>query len=274
MYYFCKFVAMRPLIFILTLTLLSACTEYATVIKKGTLDQKYAMAIEKYKKKDYVRALPLLEELLTAYRGKEKAEEIYFYYCYCYYSLGQFELASFHFKNYTENYFKSKHSEECSYMYVHCLYRDALPYYLEQISTEKAIAEMQLFLDQFPATIYRDLCNEQIAELRKTLQKKSYETAMLFYKIEDYRAASISFKNTIKDFPDIENKDEIEFMIVKAAYMYAKYSVDDKKEERYSAVFVEFKEFANNHGVANKYYKMAEELNTKATKELTKQKQK
>ena len=55
MYYFCKFVAMRPFIFIMTLTLLSACTEYATVIKKGTLDQKYAMAMEKYKKKDYVR---------------------------------------------------------------------------------------------------------------------------------------------------------------------------------------------------------------------------
>lgn len=274
MYYFCKFVAMRFLLVILTITLLSSCTEYSKVIKKGTLDQKYDMAMEKYKKKDYVRALPLLEELLTAYRGKEKAEEIYFYYCYCYYGLGQFELASFHFKNYTENYYKSKHSEECSYMYVHCLYRDALPYYLEQVSTEKAISEMQLFLNLFPNTIYRDLCNEQMAELRKVLQRKSYENAMLFYKIEDFRAASISFKNTIKDFPDIENKDEIEYMIVKAAYMYAKYSVDDKKVERYQAVAAEFKEFSRNHGVSNKFYKLAEDLNSKATKELTKYNQK
>ncbi len=265
---------MRLLLFTLSFVLLSSCSEYATVVKKGTLDQKYDMAVAKYKKKDYVRALPLFEELLAAYRGKEKAEELYFYYCYCYFGLGQYELAAFHFKNFTENYFNSKHSEECAYMYAHCLYKDALPYYLEQVNTEKAIAEMQLFLNQYQTTIYRDLCNEQMSDLRKILQKKSFENAMLFYKIEDYRAATISFKNTIKDFPDVENKDEIEFLIVKATYMYARYSVDDKKEERYKSVFTEFKEFSNNHLPSNPYYKLAEELNTKAHKELTKHQQK
>ncbi|MES2616567.1 MAG: outer membrane protein assembly factor BamD [Bacteroidota bacterium] len=265
---------MRLFLIISMVTLLSACTEYSAVVKKGTLDQKYDMAVSKYKDKDYVRALPLFEELLAVYRGKEKAEEIYFYYSYCYYGLGQYELAAFHFKNFTENYYNSKHSEECAYMYVHCLYEDALPYYLDQTNTEKAISEMQIFLNQYPATIYRDLCNDQISELRKNLQKKSFENAMLFYKIEDFRAATISFKNTIKDFPDIDNKDEIEYMIIKASYMYAKYSVDDKKEERLKNVFTEFKEFSGNHPVTNKYYKLAEELNNKAKKDLEKHHQK
>lgn len=232
------------------------------------------MALERYKKKDYVRALPLFEELLAAYRGKEKAEEIYFYYAYCHYGLGQYELAAFHFKSFTENFYNSKHSEECSYMYVHCLYKDALPYYLDPSGTEKAIEEMQLFLNTYENTIYRVPCNEEIAELRYKLQKKSFQNALLFYHIEDYRAAVISFKNTLKDYPEVENKDEIEYLIVKSSYLYAKYSIDEKKEERYKAVFEEFNEFSSNYTEKNAYYKTAREYYLKAQKELEKHQQK
>jgi len=223
-----------------------------------------------YKKNDYVRALPLFEELLAVYRGKEKSEEIYFYYSYCYYGLGQFELAAYHFKNFTENYYNSKHMEECSYMYGHCLYKDALPYYLDQTATTKAIAEIQLFLNLYPNSTFKDKCNEHIDELRKKLKTKSFENAMLFYKIEDYNAAVVSFKNTLKDFPDMENKDQIEFLIVKASYFFAKHSVDEKKVERYQAVFTEYKEFTRNNKPDNKYFAEATEINTKATDELTK----
>lgn len=261
---------MRSLIFAILVLCSVSCSEYAHVTKKGTVEQKYDMAVKQFKAKDYVRALPLFEELLAYYRGKEKAEELYFYFSYCNYYLGQFELASFHFKTFTETYYNSKHSEECYYMYAHCLFKDALPYYLDQSSTQKAITEMQLFLNLYPATIYRELGNEQIEELRKNLKKKALETALLFFKIEDYRAASLSLKNTIKDFPDIENKDYIDFMVIKSNYLYAKYSIDDKKVERLNDVFKAYSEFTQKYQSNNKYYAEAKDLNDKASKELIK----
>ncbi len=263
---------MRALIYSILIILFTSCSEYAQVIKKGTVEQKYDMAVKQYKAKDYIRALPIFEELLAYFRGKEKAEELYFYYAYCYYGLGQFELASFHFKNFTETYFNSKHTEECYYMYAHCLYKDALPYYLEQTNTTKAIAEMQIFLNLFPNTIYRELGNEQIEALRKNLKKKAFETAMLFYKIEDYRAASLSFKNAIKDFPDIENKDYIDFMVIQSNYLYDKYSIDEKKEERLKAVFTEYAQFIKKYTATSKYSEQAKDLNNKAIKDLEKYK--
>jgi outer membrane protein assembly factor BamD len=93
---------------------------------------------------------------------------------------------------------------------------------------------------------------------------------MLFYKIEDYLAAIVSFKNAIKDFPDMDNKDEIEFLIVKCSYLYAKFSIDEKKEERLNIVFAEYSEYTRNNKPSNKWHDEATKLNKKAQEELTK----
>jgi outer membrane protein assembly factor BamD len=119
---------------------------------------------------------------------------------------------------------------------------------------------------------YKELANEQIEELRGRLKSKAYDNAMLFYKIEDYNAAMVSFKNALKDYPDMENKDQIEFLIVKSSYYFAKYSIDEKKPERYEAVFTEYKEFVRNNPVTNRYYPEATEINAKAMVELAKHK--
>jgi len=281
-------------IYSLLILLVSSCSEYSTVVKKGSNDEKYDLAKKLYLKKDYVRALPLFEDLLAVYRGKEKSEEIYYYYCYSYYGLGQYELAAFHFKNFTENYYNSKHIEECNFRYTNCLYKDALEYFLDQTSTVKAISEIQLYLNQYPNSksiyevldkdrtvggqtiafkdtiTFKDKCNDQIDELRGKLKTKAFENAMLFYKIEDYLAAIVSFKNAIKDFPDMDNKDEIEFLIVKCSYLYAKFSIDEKKEERLNIVFAEYSEYTRNNKPSNKWHDEATKLNKKAQEELTK----
>lgn len=260
----------RFILYSLIILVFGSCSEYAVVVKKGTMEEKYDLALKLYKKNDFVRAIPLFDDLLAYYRGKEKSEEIYFYYCYSHYGLGQYELAAYHFKSFTETFYNSKHMEECSYMYTKCLYKDAMPYYLDQSSTSTAIEETQLFLNKFPNTQYKEACNQQIEDLRKRLKKKAFEIAMLWYRIEDYNAAVVSFKNTLKDFPDMENKDEIEFMIVKASYYYAKYSIYEKKEERYLAVEQEYKEFARNNKPENQYYAAATAFNAKARAELEK----
>jgi len=250
--------------------LLVSCSEYSRVTKKGTNEEKYAMAKKMFNKKDYVRALPLLEDLLAIYRGKEESELIYYYYSTCYLQMGQYELAAYHFKNFTENYFNSDSMEVCSYKYVQCLYLDALPYFLDQTNTVKAISEIQLFLNLYPSSKYKDNCNSHVEELRGQLKKKAFENAMLFYKLEDYNAAIVSFKNALKEFPDMENKDQLEFLIVKSSYFYARYSIDEKKEERYKTVFAEYKEFARNNKPDNKWFEEATLYNEKAKEDLSK----
>jgi outer membrane protein assembly factor BamD len=251
---------------------LSSCSEYSKVLKDGTNEEKLALADKLYEKKDYIRAVTLYEDLLAVYRGKAESEDIYLKYAYCHYGLGQYELAAYHFKNFTENFYNSKHAEECAYRYVSCLYLDALPYELDQTNTVKAIAEIQLFLNQYPNSIYKDFCNDHMDELRKNLKTKSFQSAMLYFKREDYLAATVTFKNTIKDFPDIENKEEIEYMIVRSTYLFAKNSIEEKKEERFQQVFVEAKEYFKNNKAESAHYQAVVEIEAKAKVDLEKHK--
>lgn len=256
----------------LVLLVFSSCSEYNKVLKSGTNEEKMAMAEKMYEKKDYIRAVTLYEDLLAVYRGKAESENIYLKYAYCHYGLGQYELAAYHFKNFTENFYNSKHMEECSYRYVSCLYLDALPFELDQTNTLKAISELQLFLNQYPNSIYKDFCNEHMDDLRKSLKEKSFQSAMLYFKMENYLSATVTFKNTIKDFPDIDNKEEIEFMIVRSSYLYAKNSIEERKEERFQQVFVETKEYFKNNKPESKHYKDVVEIEAKAKLDLEKHK--
>ena len=58
------------------------------------LDYKYEKAIEFFDNEEYVKAFPLFDELLLLYRGTDKAEEIYYYYCQIEFQKGNYISAA------------------------------------------------------------------------------------------------------------------------------------------------------------------------------------
>ena len=72
-----------------------------------------------------------------------------------------------------------------------------------------------------------------LKELNDRLDKKAYESARLYYKMEDYKAARVAFKNILKD--DAENiyREDILYYIAKSSYKFAYLSVEAKQKERY-----------------------------------------
>ena len=70
---------------LLILLLFVSCSKYQKILKSTDLDFKFDKAVTYYEKDDYNRALPLFEELSTAFRGSAKAEQVNYYYAYCHY---------------------------------------------------------------------------------------------------------------------------------------------------------------------------------------------
>ena len=70
-------------------------------------------------------------------------------------------------------------------------------------------------------------------DLRAKLEVKSYNTALLYYKMGDYQAAITSFENLMDDYPDTDFKENILYSITKAYYTYAEKSIRSRKDERY-----------------------------------------
>lgn len=223
-------------------------------MKSNDLEEKYTAALAYYKKKDYYKAGQLFDELLIAFKADARFQEIYFYYAYSKYGNGETLLASYHFKNYYESFPTSEKAEEALYMHVYCDYLEAYPYFLDPTGTKMAMDNIQLFINIFPTSQYIPECNKYIDDLRGRLRKKSLESAKLYLKMMDYQGAMMAYNNTIKDYPELENKDQIEATLIRCQYLLATNSVDSKKEERLKQIPGMVRNFEKRYGRNNKYY--------------------
>src|ERR1017187_5838846 len=111
---------------------LTSCDNYSKMAKKASVEQKYQMAMAAFEKAEYYRALPLLEELITVYRGTANGEKVLYYYAYCNYNTNDFILAAYHFKSFVKQFPTSAKAEECAYMNAYCYYLTSPAYSLDQ----------------------------------------------------------------------------------------------------------------------------------------------
>ena len=250
--------------------LISSCSANNKISKSGTPDERYELAKTYYKKLEYNRALPIFQELLGVFRESNKTEEVYYYIAYCFYGMGEYEAAGSHFYNFTENFFNSKKTEEMFFMYCLSQFYASDPSYLDQSLTKRAIENFQLFLNLFPGSVYQDDANKRIDELRRKLKQKAFDNAMMYYKMEDYKAAIVSLTVCIETYPDIEEKEEIEFLIFKSAYKYAQLSIREKQVERFQEALEHWTEYYKENGTNGKHYKEAIDLKIEAEDMITK----
>jgi outer membrane protein assembly factor BamD len=223
------------LIFVIlfSFAILSSCSKHQKLLKSTDNEQKYQSAIAYYEKGDYYRALQLFEQLIPVFRGTAKAEDLYYYYAYAYYHEREWVMASYYFKRFTINFPTSDYTEEAAFMTAYCKYLDSPRFTLDQSVTREAIDEFQLFINRFPYGEKAQEATEYIEELRLKLQLKDYNIADLYFKMEDYQAAIVSYENLLEDYPDTAFKEDILFKIITAYYQYAQKSIREKQPERF-----------------------------------------
>src|SRR5690348_700788 len=82
----------------------TSCDRYNKLLKSTNYELKLSKAHEYYDKGYYIRSSQLFEELIPVVKGTDKAEEVYYYYTWSEYYLGDHILAQYHFKNYTRQF--------------------------------------------------------------------------------------------------------------------------------------------------------------------------
>src|ERR1051326_732350 len=237
---------------------LSSCSSYNKLLKSSDYNKKYEAAIKYYDNKEYSKALALLEELVSVYRGTNKAEKIMYYYAYATYSMGDYLLAGYHFENFVKTFPASDKTEECAFMYAYCYYLESPRYSLDQTDTKNAIKELQFFINKYPDSKRKEECNALITTLREKLEKKYYEISMQYYFLDDYKAAIVSFDNVLKDYPDTKYREEVMYLLVKTNYIYALKSTENKKAERLKATVDAYNKFLSYYPENSKYSREAE----------------
>ncbi len=214
---------------------LSSCkSKYDKLKASNDNAKKYQEAVKYYNKKDYTKALGLFEDLVTRYRGRAEAEDLFYYYAYTNYRLKDYTSARFHFKTFADTYPSSPRAEECRFIAAYCFYLDSPTYSLDQENTTKAIESLQLFINLYPKSDRVTEASKLIQNLRDKLEQKSYADSKLYLTIGDFQSAVIAFGNTLRDYPDTKYAEEIEFLTIQAQYEFAKISYERKQPERYT----------------------------------------
>ncbi|MCS6981157.1 MAG: outer membrane protein assembly factor BamD [Flavobacteriales bacterium] len=222
----------------------TGCSEYQKALKSPDYKLKRQVALKLYQKEDYKRALPLIEELLTITRGTSEAEKFYYYYARCHFGIKDYETAQYYFENFLGTFPTSGFAEDAAFMSAYSLYLLSPRYDLDASSTQKAIQELQYFINRYPKSNRITECNALIDELRGKLEKKYYRAAILYFNMEYYQAAIVALKNFLKDFPDSRYQEEAHFYVLKSAHLYAQKSVEQKKAERFEEVVKFYHTFA------------------------------
>jgi outer membrane protein assembly factor BamD len=230
--------------------------------------KKYQEGIRLYNTKNYSKALILFDDLIQRYRGRTEAEDLSYYFAYTNYQLHDYTTARYQFKTFADTYPNSPKAEECRYMAAYCFYLESPKYSLDQDNTRKAIESLQLFINLYPKSPRVAEASKLIDDLRDKLEKKSYENAKLYLNIGDYKSAVIAFSNSLRDYPDTKYAEEMEFLSIKAQYLYAENSLEVRQEERYAEAIAIYNEFVEKYP-NSKYNKEAQYLKKQAEQGIT-----
>lgn len=231
------------LFFIIILFCFSSCNSFQKLLKSDNVPLKYEKSKDYFNKKDYNKCLLLLETILPYYRSSKEGEKISYYYAYCEYAMGNFMSASFRFKDLYDTYPFGQYSEESLYLYAVSLYELSPPVDLDQSSSASAIEALQLFMTRYPSSKRVEESNKYMDELLLKLELRDYNTAKLYYKIQDYRAAVWALKKYIEKYPSSDKKNDVYFFILNSYYKLAINSIEEKKRERFNDVLSCYKDY-------------------------------
>ena len=252
---------------ILTFALATACSNYDKLLKGNDFTAQYDAAVKYYNEKSYTRAIQLFENLIMHYHGKENAEDISWYYAMCLLYEEDYYSAGYQFKSFFKRFPYSERAEEALYMSATCKYNESPDYYLDQKLTKEAINEYESFVDRYPNSIHIPEINSRLDELRGKLMQKDYEIAVGYYNTESYRAAVVALNQFLNNYPDSPHREEAMYYIVKAGYIYAINSREEKMKERLQQVVGNFDKFAVTFS-NSKYLAECQDIYTKCKAEL------
>ena len=233
--------------FLIVAFVVSACSKFRKFEKSEDWRVKYEGGLFYYNKKDYYRASVLFEQILPIVRGLPEGEKVQFYLAYCQFYDKLYLLASEQFKTFYETYGRSQMAEEARYMYAFSLYASSPSWNLDQSSSIDAMAAMQEYLNRYPNSKFRDKAIEVIMSTQEKLEKKGFENARQYYKMRQYKSATVALTNFQQNFPDSKYLEEAKYLVIDAEFKLAEISIPSKQRERYQSVIDHYMEFLDTY---------------------------
>jgi len=221
-----------------------ACSEYSKIVKGDNYKLKFETADRLYNESDFDRCIVLYEQIYQHSPRSGEGELAYYRLAKAYFETEDYYMAEYYFDSYLSKFPFGQKNEETMFMKALCSVRNSPSYYLDQGETEKAIVNVQNFLNRYPDSKLVDTCNSIIDDLRFKIERKDFEEIKLYSKTENYRAAVTSAEIFLSMYLQSIFLEEISYLLVMNSILLTQNSVESKKQERIEKTIERFRNFA------------------------------
>lgn len=224
---------------IVVAAVMSSCkSEFEVLLEGNDADAKYEAAFDMFNRGKYAKSAQMFESLSSLTSGTERDDTVKYYWGLSNYRYKDYYTAETNFTNFLMNFPRSPFAEDARFFRIDCLYRSTLRWELDQKPSQSAISSINEYIKEYPMSPYRVVCDNMLIDLNERLDKKAFENARLYYKMEDYKAATVALRNVLKDDSENQYREDVLYYIAMASYKYASMSIEAKQKERY-LVFVD-----------------------------------
>ena len=247
---------------LLALVQVSCSSKYEKVMKSQDVDYKYKAAFEYFNQGKFKKAADVFDHLNLLVQGLPQEDTVSFYHGLSNFKYGDYETAEAALAKFIDVYPRSVFSVEAKYLRIKCLFDETLRYELDQTPTRKAMKVISEFMYENPESEYYPVCKDMMDELMERLERKSLESAKIYYTMEDYQAARYALKNVLKENADNRYREDVLYYTALASYKYALNSIKEKQKERYLDFIDDYYNFISEYP-DSKHKKELDELYAK-----------
>ena len=188
-------------------------------------DAQFKEALLLLEKEKYISAQDILNRLAIRASHTELGDDIQYYLAESFFFNDEFHLAIAEYNKLVRKMGFSPLVEDARWRICECYVSLSPRYYLDQISSEKAIDKLQEFIEDFPNSDHKEEVNDTVHNMRNKLAQKALETGILYLKLGAYDSAIITFEHMLGDYYDTEFVSEAHLGIMRS------YSAMQKKDE-------------------------------------------
>ncbi len=254
-----------------SLILTCSCkSQFELLLQSHDTDEKFKAAFEYFDNGKYSKAASLFESLSMLTNGTERDDTVRYYWALSNYRYKDYYTAETNFEQFIQSYPRSPFIQDAAYLHIDCLYRSTLRYELDQTPTYKALNAISQYILEHPESEHMEVCRDMLEDLGERLDKKAYEAAKLYYKMEDYLASRVAFRNILKDDSENVYREDILYYIAMSSYKYADQSIPSKQKERFLAFVDDYYNFIGELP-ESRYRRELDTIYAKAQRALGKQ---
>lgn len=223
----------KILAILLLAAIASGCSPYYKLLKSNDSMAKYESAMANYKAKKYEKAKALFDSALPTLVGTAYEDTIIFTMGKAFYESKDYETAGELMDQYRNKFPRSGFTPEAEYIYAMSFYKLSGDVEKDQTSTKRAISAFGEYINRYPQSKFTPEIKELTEELYDKLYLKKYLNGALYYKLEYYLSAITSLRAVLKEDPETPYREDIEYLICKSWYEYAKNSIPSRQLDRY-----------------------------------------